>query len=308
MQPYLSPLPQCGKFTLGTMNLGWTFDRTTEFVKVVRAAMERNIPLHTSHVYNNGQTLNIIKLAFKEAPTQIPLFIAKIYCYNATQIRLDVEEVVERLGVEQIPIAQLAKNDHRHREIVDDVLSQGAMYQQLCQLREEGKVGHWTFESFQKFAMDANSAVDNDLFGSISFYFNALERETDTTSWEKISRKQLPIIALRGLSGGLVEPINEKSAGKPGKPLEMIDRRKQLEPLFEQSGCSSWSEFSIRFLVSHPQVKTIVIGTGSAKRVIENHEFISNTHCLNPEVVSQIHHHLSNWADQRTFDPDSPYV
>ena len=132
---YRHPIPQLGPLTYGTMQLGKGYERTVEDVKVCRAAMEAGLPLHTSRMYQGGQTLNIVKLAFREAPQLIPPFIAKIYCYNATQMRLDVEEIRERLHVDTIPIAQIATNDHRERAIVHDILAQGPMYDTLCELK-----------------------------------------------------------------------------------------------------------------------------------------------------------------------------
>ncbi|MBD3343642.1 MAG: hypothetical protein GF401_01115 [Chitinivibrionales bacterium] len=305
---YTSPFPELSRLILGTQGLGCSFDSTADSVALARAAMDAGLAFHTSHMYNHGQALNILKLAFREDPSNIPPVMGKVYCYNATQIRFDVEEMLERLHIDQLTIGQLAKNDHRHREIVDDILSQGPMFEMLCALREKGMVGHWTFEIFQKFSHDAFKAIDNDLFSSAAFYFNALERETDIPTWEQIKQKNMPIIAVRGLSGGLVEPSNEHLAGKPGKPAEIIDRRKELTRLFEKSGCSSWSEFSIRYLHSVSNVQSIVIGTSKQKRLQENIALTNNAKPLDRDIVSGIDKLQNTWAAGRTFDPNSPYV
>ncbi|MBD3322230.1 MAG: hypothetical protein GF350_14115 [Chitinivibrionales bacterium] len=308
MSNYHSSFPRLSRLTLGTQGLGCSFDSTKESVALARAAMESGLAFHISHMYNHGQALNVLKCAFREDRSHITPVIGKVYCYNALQIRLDVEEMLERLHIEQLTIGQLATNDHRKREIVDDILSQGPMFEMLCTLSEQGLVAHWTFEIFQKFSHHAFPAVQNDLFGSAAFYYNVLERETDAATWGLIEQKSLPVIALRGLSGGLVEPSNEHLAGKPGKPAEMVDRRKELAALFEQAGCSSWSEFSIRFLCSIPQIQSIVIGTSKQSRLTENIGLVENAGPLDPGIAEEIKRRQNAWADARTFDPDSPYV
>lgn len=304
---YRSPLPPLKRLALGTMELGG-HDRIHDDVAVVRAAMEAGLPIHTSRMYRGGQTLNVVKLAFREAPSAIPPLIAKIYCYNATQMRLDVEEILDRLHLDRLPIAQIATNDHRRREIVDDVLAQGPMYEALCELSGRGLVGHWTFEIFQKFTADARRAVEHRLFDSASFYFNALERETDAETWRALRAQETPVIALRGLSGGLVDPAQAHRAGRPGKPKEMPERRAELEPVYARSGCASWPEFSLRFLYSLPQVRTVVVGTGRLERLRANLALAERAEPLPEEVVDEVCAHHDRWAAGRTFDPASPYL
>lgn len=307
-RPWSSKLPSLHPLTLGTQNLGCDYDTTSQSVAVVREAMDAGVSLHTSHNYNNGQSLNILKLAFREAPSSIPPLIGKIYCYNAAQIRLDVEEILERLPIDSLPVGQLAKNDHREREIVEDIINEGPMFDALCELKDKGLVGHWTFEIFQKFGSDAQKALEHDLFDSVTFYFNLLERETGNDNWEQIRNKGLPIIALRGLCGGLVEPANEFMAGQPGKPAGMVDRRKELQGLFDESGCASWAELSIRFLRSREQVRSIVIGTGRSERLRQNIRLVENAAPLDPALVERIESLQRTWAAGRTFDPNSPWV
>lgn len=304
---YRSEFPAWNRLTIGSSHLGSSFDRTDEHVRLVRAAMDLGLPIHTSRCYGHGQSLNILKLAFREAPSRIPPVMAKIYCYNATQIRLDVEEVLERLRLDRLPIGQLAKNDHRSREIVDDVLAQGPMFEALCELRQRGTVGHWTFEVFQKYTHDAVKALENDLFDSVGLYFSAIERESDQTTWELINNRQLPIVAIRGLAGGLVEPANDRSAGKPGKPQRWVEQRKQLDSLYEQSGCMSWAEFSVRFLFSLPAVRTTIIGTSKPERLAENQRLCEQAAPLPEAIVRQVLDYQHQWTAGRTFDPDSPY-
>jgi len=305
--PYRSAFPDWPRLTAGTSHLGHSFDVTEEHVRLVRTAMDLGLALHTSRCYNNGQALNILKLAFGEAPADVPPVVAKIYCYNATQIRLDVEEVLDRLKLDHLPIGQLAKNDHRAREIVDDVLNEGPMFEAICDLRERGLVGHWTFELFQKYSHDAVKALERDLFDSVGLYFSVADREADQAMWDLVERNGSAVVAIKGLAGGLVDPGNDDKAGKPGKPERIVDQRRQLEDLYERSGCASWAEFSVRFLFSVPQVRTTIIATGKPDRLAENKRLCDEAKPLPAEMVRQIIERQNQWNAKRTFDPDSPY-
>ena len=292
---------------MGSSHLGSSFDRTAEHVRLVRAGMDLGLPIHTSRCYSDGQALNLLKLAFREAPSRVPPVMAKIYCYNAAQIRLDVEEILERLKLDRLPIGQLAKNDHRKREIVDDILAEGPMFEALCELREKGLVGHWTFEVFQKYTADALRALENDLFDSVGLYLSAVAREADAATWKRIADRRLSVVAIRGLAGGLADPAHDASAGKPGKPAEWVDQRKQLTDLYERSGCASWAEFSVRFLFSLPQVRTTVIATGKPERLAENRRLCDEASPLPEAIVRQILQRQDDWTAGRTFDPNSPW-
>jgi aryl-alcohol dehydrogenase-like predicted oxidoreductase len=305
---YRSRFPPWGRLTFGTANLGADFARTDQDVRLVHAAMDLGLPMHTSRCYSDGQALNILKLAFRQRPGPAPPLMAKIYCYNATQIRLDVEEILERLKLDHLPIGQLAKNDHRRREIVDDLIAQGPMFEALCELRDKGLVGHWMFEVFQKYTPDAIKALEHDLFDSVGLYFSAIEREADRATWELIEGRGLPVVAIKALAGGLVEPSRASSAGKPGKPARWVDQRRALEPLYEASGCRSWAAFSIRFLFSLPAVRTAIIATGRADRLAENHRLCEQAEPLPATLVRQILEHQHQWAAGRCFDPNSPYA
>jgi aryl-alcohol dehydrogenase-like predicted oxidoreductase len=304
---YRSTFPAWHRLTVGSSHLGSSFDHTDEHVHLIRTAMDLGLPIHTSRCYCNGQALNILKLAFAQAPAQVPPVMAKVYCYNATQIRLDVEEILERLKLERLPIGQLAKNDHRAREIVDDVLAQGPMFEALCDLRERELVGHWTFEVFQKYTPDAVKALDSDLFDSVGLYFSAIEREADQATWARIQQRQLPVVAIKGLSGGLVEPARDRSAGKPGKPARWVDQRNELVECYQRSGCGSWTEFSIRFLFSLPDVRTTIIGTSRPERLVENQRLCEQAAPLPEAIVREVLEHQDRWSAGRTFDPDSPW-
>jgi aryl-alcohol dehydrogenase-like predicted oxidoreductase len=301
-------MPAWKRLTVGSSHLGSSFESTEKDVRLVRTAMELGLPIHTSRCYSNGQALNILKLAFREAPAEVPPVMAKTYCYNATQIRLDVEEILERLKLDRLPIGQLAKNDHRAREIVDDVLAEGPMFEALCELRDKGMVGHWTFEVFQKYTDDAIKALSNDLFDSVGLYFSAADREADEATWGLIRQKRLPMVAIRGLAGGLVDPTNDSKAGKPGKPERYVEQRKQLAETYERSGCASWAEFSVRFLFSLPEVRTTIIATGKPERLAENQQLCEQAEPLPDDIVQDVLEFQNRWTAGRTFDPDSLWV
>ncbi|MGJ3242742.1 MAG: aldo/keto reductase [Opitutales bacterium] len=305
--PFKTALPELPDLMLGTMHFGDRAENRSADIQLMHQAIEAGVGLHTSVVYQDGRTVEVVGAALRNAPVAAPVLMGKVYCDDAGRIRTCVETYLRVLGLDRLPVAQLAKNDHRRREVVDDILSEGPMYEVLCELTATGKVGHWSFEIFQKYEPDALTALNNDLFGSATFYFNALEREAGNVPWERIREKRLPVIAMRALSGGLVDPGNAHQAGKPGKPAHMVDRRTELEDVFAESGCASWPELSVRYLKSQPAVRSLVIGTRKPDRLAANTDLVRAAEPLPDDLVRRIDARQAAWAAARTFDPESPW-
>jgi predicted aldo/keto reductase-like oxidoreductase len=81
-----------------------------------------------------------------------------------------------------------------------------------------------------------------------------------------------------------------------------------LADLYEQSGSTSWPEFSLRFLYSQPQIKTVIVGTGKLSRLLENMSLAkqAQTMPLPPGMVKEIFKRQAVWSAARTFDPNHP--
>lgn len=254
-------LPALTPYTFGTMSLGHRVADFDRDVRVARVAMESGVWFHTSQEYAGGGAFMVLRHAFDEARAQVPRMMFKIRCDRAETIRFDVHDALRRLGIERVDIAQLCRDAHDHRAVVDDFIARGPMYETCRQLQAEGLVGHFVFEVFPGFADDALKAVEHELFDACIFYYNPTQRFAPPATWEAMHRLSTPMLALRTL-GHVTRPPGEAAAALEAQgKTDAAAALGRLQPIYEQSGCASWVEFCVRFALSTPNVRTTIGGT-----------------------------------------------
>jgi len=258
-------------FTFGCMSLGNSDDigDIRAQIKVVRAAMDAGVSFHASREYAGGGAFTIMRHAFDEDGSRIPHLILKIRCDNALLLKFDVEDARRRLNIGRIDVAQLVRAKHDRRPVVDDFLARGDMWKTCEKLRAEGKVGAFAMEIFESFSPDAIRAVQAGLFPAYIFYFSPGERQTSNALFDLLMQRAEPILALRTLCGGILDPARIARIRERNPDDGAIARFEALQPLYEKSGAKSWAEFSISFLRSFPNILTTIAGTSSEKHLHE---------------------------------------
>jgi aryl-alcohol dehydrogenase-like predicted oxidoreductase len=242
------------------MSVGKDVANVRRDAALVREAMEAGIWFHTASRYACGADYNLLGRTFAEAPGQIPPCICKIRCDNAEILRIDVEHTVRLFGLQRVDVAQLSRTARDRKDaIVEDFARQGPMWETCCELKQKGLVGNFVLEMFFGCSEDGLKAVEHEMFDGYGFYFNALNREASNELYQALAAAQCPIISIR--SGGFLDGgwFERTLAERPGhRDLEMHEA---LVPLFRQSQCADWLEFSMRYLFSLPNVVTTVGGT-----------------------------------------------
>ncbi len=256
-------LPVFTPYTFGTMSLGKRVADFDRDLKLARTAMEAGVWFHTSQEYAAGDTFMILRQAFEQAPHQVPSTIFKIRCDRAETIRFDVEDALRRLNLSRVDVAQLCRDTHDHRAIVDDFLQQGPMYETCCELRKQGMVGNFIFEVFPGYAHDALEAVQHDLFDACIFYYNPAQRHAPPAVWQAMRDHETPMLALRTLGKISAPPAETAAHLEENGKREAAAKLRQLQPIFEASACASWPTFCVRFALSVPGVRTTIGGTAS---------------------------------------------
>lgn len=251
--------------TYGCASLGANPDNFQDEVRVARSAMEQGLWFHASQEYNCA--FWVIRRAFDEDPANKPPLLIKIRCDHAATIEFDVEDALRRLNVERVDIAQLCRSRHDRRRIVGDFLSHGKMWQVCEKLKSQGKVGEFIMEVFASFSSDALQGVEAGLFPAYITYLSPGQREMSNLLFETIQQKRVPLFSLRTVYGGNFDPEKIKllRARDPGH--DVIRRHDALEPIFLESGCADWVEFSFSFLKSLPNVLSTVSGTSKLQRL-----------------------------------------
>jgi aryl-alcohol dehydrogenase-like predicted oxidoreductase len=288
-------------FTFGCMSLG-NSDDISEIraqVKVVRAAMDAGVSFHASREYAGGGAFTIMRHAFDEDPVRLPKLILKIRCDNALLLKFDVEDARRRLNIGRIDVAQLVRGKHDRRPVVDDFLQGGEMWQACQKLRAEGKVGEFAMEIFESFSPDALRAVQAGLFPAYIFYFSPGERQASNALFDMLMERKEPILSLRTLCGGILDPKRIESIRQRDPNDGAIARFEALKPIYEKSGATSWAEFSMSFLKSFPNVVTTIAGTSSESHL---HELLEANRTAKPmpaPLAAEIKTLHRKWAEAK---------
>jgi aryl-alcohol dehydrogenase-like predicted oxidoreductase len=254
-------------FTFCCASLGANPDGFQDEVRLARSAMEHGLWFHASQEYNCA--FWVIRQAFDEDPANKPPLIIKIRCDHAATIAFDVEDALRRLNVERVEIAQLCRSRMDHRRVVADFLNHGEMWQVCEKLKSQGKVGRFVLEVFSSFSSDALQGVENGLFPAYITYFNLGQREMNNPLFDAIHQRQVPIFSMRTVYGGNFDSEKIKALRARDPKHDIIQKYDLLEPIFRESGCTDWVEFSFSFLKSFPNVLSTVSGTSKFQRLQE---------------------------------------
>lgn len=280
---YRTELPKISRFVFGTSN---TNDRTNpEHLKVVRMAMDAGVWFHTSTEYGkDGAVLAILKEAFQEKPSNVPPVIAKVVSSSAEVFRATVEKILTELGIERIDMAQVLSGPAAAKFAPDQ-----PMYETMCALQQEGKVGCYTYEIFWRFSPNALDVVEQDLFDSYIFYYNVTNREMTNELYDRLMRSKRPLLSLRTMGGG---PYSYRGTPHPEAA------RVAMEELFEQSGCADRVTFRYRFPLSVPGVVTTIGGPTKCDHLQAILDADRNFEPLPPQIVARIQElHRAWFAD-----------
>jgi aryl-alcohol dehydrogenase-like predicted oxidoreductase len=288
-------LPAFKPYTFGAMWLGAEETRRREDIRIARAAMDAGVWFHASSTYNRGLSYAILRMAFNEAPNQRPPLIIKIRDFDAAWLRFEVEDTLRRLGVDHIDIAQLRCDGRGPGGMLADTVSQGPLWTCCRELEAEGKVTVFYVNCFRAFDDEVGRAVDAHAVQGVILYWSPLEREASDALFARIQQENLPLISLRTLAQGIMFPGPQSSllARNPSDPR--MRRLAALRPVYGLSGCRTWGEFSIRYLVAQAGFCTTVGGTGS---LVHLREFLdAPTEPLPIDLVRSVDSILSDAFD-----------
>ena len=265
--PTATRLSDLSKFTYGTTRLG---DESLPFaarVKTARAAMNAGVWFHTSHIY--GDTFRALCAAFDDDRAHVPPAIFKIGWDSIAQIRDVIRQNLEPLGLERMAIGQLCLGER----LAAEFRTGGPCYDGFRQIQAEGLVERYVLEVWpwnSDVALDAlRGGYAEGVVDGYIFYFNPLQRFASNELFDLIQERNQPIIAMRTVAGG---PVHRQRDVPGAAPDYLCARAEQVAPLFERSGCRTWTEFCVRYVFGVAQVRTTV---GSTSRPENLHEFLN---------------------------------
>ena len=168
-------------------------------VDAVLYALEKGMDfIDTSRMYTTSETR--IGKALSQTAKK-PVIATKSFCRTADDIRKDVETSLRELRRDVIDIYQCHSIStlDEYRKIT----SKDGAYGGLVKAREEGLIRHIGITSH---SLDMLSkALDDDLFDTIMVCFSFLEPAAKETVIPKALAKNVGVLIMKALSGGIIE-------------------------------------------------------------------------------------------------------
>lgn len=207
----------------------------------------------------------------------------------AEAIERSLEASLQRLRRDHVDLLQLhnplAAVDAGDRLAIEIALEQVAPA--LERLRTAGKTRFVGFSGVGEPAA-LHRAVESGLFDTVQVVYNALNPSAGGPMpadapgldygglLDKAHASGMGTIVIRALAGGALSgsaerhPVAMQSVDPIGSAPSFADdvaRARALEPHARAAGCSSLAEYAQRFVISHPAVSTMLIGTATLEQL-----------------------------------------
>jgi aryl-alcohol dehydrogenase-like predicted oxidoreductase len=287
-----SRLSDLGRYVYGTTRLGDEKIAFDDRVKMARAAIEAGVWLHTSHQYGNA--LQVLRAAIDQDRTRVPRIMYKIGWGTIEQIREQIKLQLDALGLERMDLGQLCLGE----PLASEFRTGGACYDGFRRLRDEGLVERFALECWpwsSQVGLDGlTGGWPRGVVDAYIFYLNPLQRFVSNELWDLIVSRNMPILALRTVGGGVVQQIRDN----PKAPEYLRTRAAQAAPLFERSGCANWTEFCVRFVFGIQQVRTTI---GATSRVANLSQFLDAARSPAPlpaDIQGELLALQRRWSDE----------
>lgn len=275
--------PAITRLTFGTG--GVTTPGDSQQIQCIRQAMETGLWMHCAN-YGNGAFQNL-KLAFGEAPSQVPKTIFKVDGMSAEGFRSTIRSFLSQVGLDHMDIAQvcgfpLSKDPD-------------AILEAMGEAREEGLADFYVMEIIPKYCRRMmDDIIPRGLFEGYILYHNVMKCQASKQVLAAMVGKSLPLLCLQTFGGGYG---GQDGLWNPAK------RPPYLEPIFKKSGYRSWVDFSVHYGLSLPGVITTIAGSGKMSHLEELIQAAESFRPLNPALVQELleSHHAWNQAHEVDF-------
>ena len=282
-----SALHSVSSYVYGTTRLGDESIPLEDRIAIAREAIEAGVWIHTSDQYGEG--LKVLAVAIRE--TRVPPQFFKVGHDSVDQIRQSMISQLGTIGLGEMTVGQLCLGGDMATAFAN---GDDAAFE-LNELKTEGRVSSYVLEVFPWISETPLQALQkghaSKLVDAFIFYLNPLQRFVTNDLWDLIVEKQFPVVAMRTVCGGDVRSLvhRENYVG---------ERAQQVLPLFARSGCSSWTEFCVRFVKGFPFVVSTV---GSTARSNNLEDFLSNrledVEPLPSEIQEELLKLQRKWSD-----------
>lgn len=288
----------CQAFGAGPVPELMTSDNGHRQRDTLRRALDAGVNwIDTAATYGNGQSEAGLGRALRELralgdvhlATKVRLAAADLDDIE-TKVRESVAGSLKRLGVSRITLLQLhnsitaGRGDEPTSVTPEDVLGPHGVLNAFLKLQDEGVIDHVGLTAIGQ-AESLRKVIDSGQFATIQVPYNLLNpsagesvsaefSEVDYGNViESCSRQHMGVFAIRVLAGGALagEPPSQHTYKTKFFPLDLYRRDQQrAERLSSLLGPhTDLRETAIRFVLSHAQISSAIIGFGEASHVDE---------------------------------------
>lgn len=242
----------------------------------------------TADVYGDGRSEAVIR-SYRSSAEVSNIVASKVGrsarlypdTYSFEGIRNDVEASRKRLGVDSLDLMQL-------HCVPPEVLRDGRIFEDMNRLRAEGYFRNWgaSVETLE----EAKICLDQDGLATLQIIFNLYRQDAVTALFPLAQERNVGIIARLPLASGLLtgkfsskhkfpetdhRNYNaEGAAFSVGETFSGIELRKGVAALklLEPYVPAGWTlaDFSLRWILDHPAVSTVIAGCSSPVQVRAN--------------------------------------
>lgn len=236
------PLPVIG---LGTWR---TFDAPPEsegLQEVLRSFVDLGGSLvDSSPMY--GQAEETVGVLARRAGVSGRLFYAtKVWTSGREAGIRQMRDSAKRMGTERIDLMQ-----------IHNLVDWRTHLATLRQWKDQGRIRYIGITHYQNSALDALSDIlERERIDFVQLAYNIANRAAE--------RRLLPIARERGVAVLVNRPFQ-------GADLFQATRGKPLPGWAAEIDCSSWAQFFLKFIVSHPAVTCVIPATSKPKHLRDN--------------------------------------
>lgn len=193
-------------------------------VRILRRAYEGGIRFFdTARAYTDSEE----KLGNALSPVRENLYLAsKTQAKTPEKFRADLEESLRLLKTDYLDIYQF----HCAKQVYRPGDGTG-MYECMLEAKEAGKIRHIGITAHQIGV--AEEAVDSGLYETLQFPFSYLSSEREQALSERCKKRNMGLIAMKGLAGGLITNAEAAAAFMQQfdnvLPIWGIQRESELE-------------------------------------------------------------------------------
>jgi aryl-alcohol dehydrogenase-like predicted oxidoreductase len=288
---FADPLP-LSRYVYGSTRLGDAAIPFEDRVAMARAAVDAGIALHTSDQY--GDALKVLKAAFDENRSHVPVLIFKIGWDSVGQVRDQVLRQLEAVGIDSMSIGQLCLGG----ALADDFRTGGSTIDELNSLKSTGLVRSFVLETWpwsSAVPLDAlREGHAGHLIDALIFYLNPMQRFVTNELWDWIVDHETPVVAMRTVCGGNPRRMLEHSSSAPAY---LKTRAAEIIPIFDRTGLN-WTEFCVRFALGFSFVRATVGATSKKENLNEFLAAAKSTDPLPGEVHAEILDLQRRWSEE----------